>query len=483
MSIPPTATSKKTFDTVARLLRQKWCAASCSVFPCLLHVSFLVDLYSSQIHPTGARLHLRSLYPIVVHVTARQLKMSSSQVGPSPLPKSSPPSPPPSPSPYFTSIPYFMASSEVDQKFLGLFARNIASDNPLLSSTLFKLLGLSVILTKQLVKARKLRKLDPTRQTKSLDLYFHILWLAREGLVLVEQYVLYMVASFEELKVLSYKLRASFYHIFVLFHNNPSINQASPAPRQITTPPGLVSPRAAKDKGKAPATASLNPSPPESRSSSVQPSHPLEGGPVQYPTNPQTPIETENYHNTQSAPGDFLIPFQDYIPHATRAFEDANALAVSLLWGSHPLRLSVRSEYCAFLYDCCKEYEKSRQLAKTTIAEVYNATEGMDDEMFEDAAEIVGVLGRMMKRGLGSSSGSNTTVKPSEPPRPLRSTPPRQENMNLRAEAKRQVTPTRGGLPQRMDSLSPEPLRIRNSPNRVANLSPAVTGAGMENPI
>lgn len=392
-----------------------------------------------------------------------------------------------------------MASSEVDQKFLGQFARNIAPDNPLLSSTLFKLLGLSVILTKQLVKARKLRKLDPTRQTKSLDLYFHILWLAREGLVLVEQYVLYMVAGFEQLKVLSYKLRASFYHIFVLFHNNPSINQASPAVRQITTPPGLVSPRA-KDKGKAPAIATLNPSPPESRSSSVQPSHPLEGGPVQYPTGPQTPIPDHNYHNTNSAPADFLIPFQDYIPHATRAFEEANTLAVSLLWGSHPLRLSVRAEYCAFLYDCCKEAEQSRQLAKTTIAEVYNATEGMDDEMFEDAAEIVGVLGRMMKRGLGSSSGSTNTVKVSEPPRPLRSTPPRQENSNLRAEAKRQVTPTRMApqhqqqgqgpkIPVRMNSLSPEPLRIRSSPNRGGdrrdNLSPAVTGAGvgMENPI
>jgi hypothetical protein len=51
-----------------------------------------------------------------------------------------------------------MASSEVDQKFLGQFAKNIANDNALLSSMLFKILGLSVILSKELVRARKLRK-------------------------------------------------------------------------------------------------------------------------------------------------------------------------------------------------------------------------------------------------------------------------------------------------------------------------------------
>lgn len=79
-----------------------------------------------------------------------------------------------------------MASSAVDQKFLGQFAKNIATDNPLLSSMLYKILGLSVILSRQLIKARRERRLDPTRETKSLELYFHIIWLSREGLVLLE---------------------------------------------------------------------------------------------------------------------------------------------------------------------------------------------------------------------------------------------------------------------------------------------------------
>ena len=142
---------------------------------------------------------------------------------------------------------------------------------------LFKILGLSVILSKQLVRARKLRKLDTTRATKSLDLYFHILWLSREGLVIVEQYVLPMVTTFRELKVLAYKLRASFYHIFVLFHNQPPISQIA-TQKIITTPPGLASPRPKKpDKGKGRAPESP---PPESGRNSIQPPHPMEGGPV-----------------------------------------------------------------------------------------------------------------------------------------------------------------------------------------------------------
>ncbi|KAI4121307.1 MAG: hypothetical protein LQ347_006896, partial [Umbilicaria vellea] len=107
-----------------------------------------------------------------------------------------------------------MASSEVDQKFLGLFAKNTGQDNPYLSAMLYKILGLSVLLSKKLVRARKLRKLDTTRDTKSLQLYHHIIWLSREGLVIIEQHILPMVQAYVELKVLAFKLRASFYHIY-----------------------------------------------------------------------------------------------------------------------------------------------------------------------------------------------------------------------------------------------------------------------------
>lgn len=298
-----------------------------------------------------------------------------------------------------------MASSEVDQKFLGQFAKNIGNDNPLLSAMLFKILGLSVILSKQLIRARKLRKLDPTRSTPSLDLYFHILWLSREGLEIVESFILPLIGHYGELKVLSYKLRASFYHIFVLFHNQPSI------PRAVTTPPGLQSPsRRAVDKGKGVERAeALSPI---SNQSSLQPAHPLEsGGPVGGLTSPSP---SQSYASGQvdytrppppELAASFLLPARNYIPNALSAFDEAESLAEKLLWGSHPLRLSVKLEYAAFLYDCAGQTERSRELSKRTIREVYEASEGMDDDMFEDAAELVGVLGRMMKRGLGGNSG------------------------------------------------------------------------------
>jgi hypothetical protein len=295
----------------------------------------------------------------------------------------------------------------IDQKFLGQFAKNTSNDNALLSSMLFKVLGLSVVLSKQLVRARKLRKLDPTGATKSLNLYLHIIWLAREGLDIVEKNVLPIVdpfdvqttPSFSELKVLSYKLRASFYHIFVLFHNDPSVS----FPKVVTTPPGLASPLTTRvDQGKVPDRGSP---PRDSSRNSIQPSHPLEG----------SLFGVEH----KSPEASFLLPVCDYVPTALSAFEEASMLAERLLWGSHPLRLSVKLEFSAFLYDCMHDGDASRKLAKATIAEVYNAQEPMDDDMFEDAAELVGVLGRMMKRGLGTpgstpgmgSSGSKSTPR------------------------------------------------------------------------
>lgn len=282
-----------------------------------------------------------------------------------------------------------MATSEVDMKFLGLFARNIQDDHPFLAKSLYQIFGNLTMLSPYVIRARKLRRLDTTRDTKSVDLYCRIIWYAREGLKLLEQYVLPMVANYGELKVLSYKLRAGYYHLYVLFHNHPAISLKG---TQISTPPGLKSPRV--DKGKA-----VDRGDPEDifRPGSVQPTHPLEGGPVGGAT-PPPPCFAPN----------FLVPPEDYRPVALQCFQEASAMAERLLWGSHPLRLSVKVEFAAFLYDCLHEKEQSRYLAKKTIAEVYNAKEGMDDDMFEDAAELVGILGKMMKRGLGSASSGGT---------------------------------------------------------------------------
>lgn len=310
-----------------------------------------------------------------------------------------------------------MASSEVDQKFLGRLAKLVENDNPLLSSMLFKILGLSLNLAEQLVAARRQRRPDATASPAFLKRVLHILWLSREGLVMLEQYVLPMVGNYGELKVLAYKLRASFYHIRVLFHNQPPVsNMVGWTPDAVaaamTPPPKL-------DKGKGIATEDDL----ESRPSSVQPTHPLEGGPVLPPPGFEVQVALLS--------PSFLIPSNDYLPVAHKYFKQAVELADTLLWGSHSLRLSVRTEYSAFLYECVHDVDASRRLAKETIAEVYDATEGMDDDMFDDACELVTVLGKMMKRGLGSSTtlrskgqGSNTTPTPGAKATP----PPGMEN-------------------------------------------------------
>ena len=276
-----------------------------------------------------------------------------------------------------------MASLDVDQRFLGQLAKNVATDNSFLSSMLFKVLGLSIILSKKLIRARKLRKLDTTRDTKSLQLYHHIIWLSREGLVIIEQYAIPMVANYTDLKVLCFKLRASFYHIFVLFHNSPPATQASLAVQNAAQVDSEASTRSSRDRLEASMTRHAR-------------------GPVTSQLPPGlAPVAIPKPTSS------FLLPVMDYIPQATQCFEEAAKMSHQLLSGSHPLRLSVKLEYAAFVYDCLRDGDGSRRIAKKAIADVYNAQEGMDDQMFQDAAELVGILGRMTKRGLNSTPGSS----------------------------------------------------------------------------
>ncbi|KAG5979930.1 hypothetical protein E4U55_004623 [Claviceps digitariae] len=285
-----------------------------------------------------------------------------------------------------------MASSEVDQKFLGRLARAVEQDNPLLSSMLFKILGLSLNLAEQLVAAKKARKPDPTTSPLFLKRVLHIIWLSREGLVMLQQYVIPMVGNYVELKVLAYKLRASFHHIFVLFHNQPPVSDMGSWTPEAREAALAFTAEAEREKRGTTFDGDMI-----STCSSLQPTDPLEGG---GPIGPPPGFEA----HVALLPPSFLLPEKDYLPTAHQHFEEAAKLADELLWGSHSLRLSVKTEYSAFLYECVRDAEASRKLAKDTITEVYDATEGMDDDMFNDACELVTVLGKMMKRGLGSSN-------------------------------------------------------------------------------
>ena len=74
-------------------------------------------------------------------------------------------------------------------------------------------------------------------------------------------------------------------------------------------------------------------------------------------------------------------------------------------------------------------------MADSAIQDLYNATEHVDDEMFDDAAQMLLVLGRMKTRGLGGKSqGSAGSATPSGGPTPR--TTPKPLNVTAAAAAK-----------------------------------------------
>jgi len=305
-----------------------------------------------------------------------------------------------------------MASLDFDQKFLGRIARQTSESNPFLSDALYQILGLSVLLARRLVRARKLRKLDTTRDTPSLAAYQHILWMSREGLSLLELHVLPYAQDNQygpECRVLSVKLRASFYHIFCLFHNQPPITSTNlestdprlPAvpplptsPNRKTNPPGLAPPSTPSGKQLA-QRDSINSI--VSESSFVTNPYAGAGGPVGTPS-PRPTINAPPGLNPIPIPqpSSFILPPLNFVPLASGYFSTATSYATNCLPGSHPLRLSVALEHSAFLWDCLHDHNASRRVARRAIKDVYRAQEAMDDTEFEDAAELVSILGRMM---------------------------------------------------------------------------------------
>ncbi len=312
-----------------------------------------------------------------------------------------------------------MASLDFDQKFVGKIAKQTADSNPFLSGALYQILGLSVLLARRLIRARKLRKLDTSRDTPSLAAYQHILWMSREGLSILELYVLPYAQDNQhgpECRVLSVKLRASFYHIFCLFHNHPPVtttNMASADPRMPKAPAVPSPPRNSNGSNRKSDPPGLSPS---SKRAGKQPvlRDPIDsivsetsfvtnpyaaGGPVGTPS-PGPPLLAPPGLNPIPIPqpSSFILPPLNFIPLASGYFSTATSYATQFLPGSHPLRLSVALEHSAFLWDCVHDHDASRRVARRAIKDVYRAQEAMDDSEFEDAAELVGILGRMMKR-------------------------------------------------------------------------------------
>lgn len=338
-----------------------------------------------------------------------------------------------------------MANSQIEEKILGRLARQTAPSNALLSASLYQVLGLSILLSRKVIKARRLRKLDTSRDTKSLQLYHGIIWLAREGLSITEVYILPYCQDGEqgpECRVMAAKLRASLYHIFCLFHNHPPVSQLSArsqasasSPETVLTPKAnngqirrspAKSPTNVVEKGQSQrrqGKAPLRDPIPSITSDASYITNPYAAGQAQTPppTYPLPAIPTEARRTPTRPPGltpinipatqaaaSFLLPPLNFVPLAREHFDTAQHLANNLLAPTHALRLSISLEHAAFLRDCCKERDRARRLARRTIKEVYASSEGLDDEEFADAAWLVQDLANIVRRGT-----DETTPRPS----------------------------------------------------------------------
>lgn len=377
-----------------------------------------------------------------------------------------------------------MASSDVDQKYLARHAALSAADSQLMSASLYQILGLSTMLARKLVRARRLRRLDTTRDTRSLQLYHHIIWLSREGLSILQTFVTPYTqrsrAKNAELQVLAAKLEASFFHIFCLFHNNPLISQTS-IPSAAAAATAASTPLSPRD-GNGRARRSSTNQPGAKRVETLRETIPSYTSEVSYMTNPYSPAQgtapsrlqatssTAARQSPAAPPGlapirhptptsAFIFPPENFLPYTAIQFENASRLAADLLPGSHPLRLSVAIEHAAFLWDCAKDGDGSRTLARRAIRECHASKEGMSDADFEEAAECVGVLGRMMRReGLGG--GNRDSVRSTRSGGALRSSARRASGASAKATSS---TKRKSGAAE----LPPSPGSSQSSPTAV----------------
>ncbi|KAL1306903.1 hypothetical protein AAFC00_005546 [Neodothiora populina] len=380
-----------------------------------------------------------------------------------------------------------MAVSAVDLRILGQVAEDTMATNALLSSCLFQILGLSVILAQQLTKARSQRKLDYTRNTKSIKLYHHIIWLAREGLSITEVLILPYCqdgGQGPECRVMAAKLRASFYHIFCLFHNHPPVFQLKPNPssQHLRPPQSNISKQSAGDdrtthlkpdtglRDSIVSESSYVTNPFEASAQSPPPSYPI----PPLPTTParKTPSRPPGLSPQQRSPpssATYLLPPLNFVPAADSYFKLTFFLASRLLRGAHPLRLSVIHEYTAFLQDCVKDYSLARQVAGDAVRAAYLDEGDLSDKEWEEVLMMVRALTITARRtggseeGYGSKSSQGTSSDDARsrrgPTRPL-PTPP------VRAPAVEQIPlAVQARVSNETTSTTPRSATLVNSPN------------------
>ena len=399
-----------------------------------------------------------------------------------------------------------MATHDVDQKLLGRLARQKQRSMPDVYNALCQLLGLSVQLAKRLIRARQLRKLDTSRETQSPTLYQHILWLSREGLSIVDTRVLERQkrpTSPQELGIELYifalKLRASFFHVFCLFHNNPTINSLKPTayspPRNGRTPlsPTNGNGRVPSSSKRASASAP-EPQLPSSRErrETLRETIPSLVSEASYITNPYAEITPPPGIKGKTAipnSSAFLLPSVDFRPQTTVAFNQVANLAQGHLSIFHPLRLSIILEQSAFYWDCLHDYSESRSIARRALREIRRQPDPpMDNATFRDVATLTGTLGRMTAR-----QSVDETPLPTENSQYMRA--PTMADPTQATRRERHSDPRRQSQPSRPPAApnpqvatheptpSPSPHRVKRKPVGSSSNSGQIREAPGINPI
>ncbi|SZF03585.1 unnamed protein product [Blumeria hordei] len=281
-----------------------------------------------------------------------------------------------------------MAILEVDKKFLGQFACGVQNKHPLLAQNLYQVFGILTIMSTQLNEAYYLRVESRVQETQIVDLMNRVVWYAREGLKILEEYVFPMVANYRDLRVLSFKLRASFYYLYTLFHNQPPLTFE---PKQSTRACGQPPPYRKIDKVKV---VDRNYSQP----SSVRGTFYRQNSPISSFSGVSQPYSEFSR--------DFLLDYHDYRPITLQYFQEAASLADSILRANHPLRISIKVGYATYVSECLHDKEGSYQIASATVAETYNKQGPQNDEISSDATMLVEVLINLMRHYKYPNSGA-----------------------------------------------------------------------------
>ena len=307
-----------------------------------------------------------------------------------------------------------MAITRVDRKVLAHLINYYVSDNRILVDTLRTVLGLSVMLEQKLSQARRLRQFDKIREARSLDLYQQILFLAKEGLALTEVHIAPHCGENAEgiHQVMALKLRASFHHIFCLYHNTPPVRLLRPNEKKqlsifsinymasrksqefnLSASPNpsaksfVTNPYAAN--GQAPPVSAHEPdkvSPKITLQSHAAPTRP-----------PGLGMNATKFYEPPVSASTFLMPPLDYTPETKRLFERAAAFAENFLHPAHPLVLSLALERATFLIDCLSDYEKSLKVVKKAARAAWLARDPRH-ATWEDAMNIMREMSEILIR-------------------------------------------------------------------------------------